>query len=79
MTNQDTHHVPLKVLNSMSFDPDRFNSPLKGIGKGDRVAVYLPVTIELVIAMLACARIGAIHSVVVSSPRNFRFLVKPLS
>ena len=36
----------------------------KGIGKGDRVAVYLPVTIELVISMLACARIGAIHSVV---------------
>ncbi|KAI2802060.1 hypothetical protein RDWZM_010454 [Blomia tropicalis] len=31
---------------------------------GDRVAIYLPVTIELVVAMLACARIGAIHTVV---------------
>jgi acetyl-CoA synthetase len=36
----------------------------KGIRKGDRVAVYLPMVPELPIAMLACARIGAIHSVV---------------
>nr|XP_027195364.1 acetyl-coenzyme A synthetase, cytoplasmic-like isoform X2 [Dermatophagoides pteronyssinus] len=35
-----------------------------GIGIGDRVAIYLPVTIELVVAMLACARIGAIHTIV---------------
>jgi len=36
----------------------------KGIKKGDRIAIYMPQTIELVIAMLAAARIGAIHSVV---------------
>jgi len=36
----------------------------KGIRKGDRVAIYLPMIPELPIAMLACARIGAIHSVV---------------
>jgi acetyl-CoA synthetase len=36
----------------------------KGIGRGDRVAIYLPMVPELPIAMLACARIGAIHSVV---------------
>jgi acetyl-CoA synthetase len=36
----------------------------KGIKKGDRVAIYLPMVPELPIAMLACARIGAIHSVV---------------
>lgn len=36
----------------------------KGVGKGDRVVIYMPLTIEGVIAMLACARIGAIHSVV---------------
>ncbi len=36
----------------------------KGISKGDRVVIYMPLTIEGVIAMLACARIGAIHSVV---------------
>jgi acetyl-CoA synthetase len=35
-----------------------------GIGKGDRVALYMPLIPELAIAMLACARIGAVHSVV---------------
>ena len=35
-----------------------------GVGKGDRVAIYLPLIPELAIAMLACARIGAVHSVV---------------
>jgi acetyl-CoA synthetase len=35
-----------------------------GIGKGDRVAVYLPVIPEAVVAMLAIARLGAVHSVV---------------
>ena len=35
-----------------------------GVGKGDRVAIYLPMIPEAVIAMLACARIGAPHSVV---------------
>lgn len=36
----------------------------KGIGKGDRVCIYLPMIPELAIALLACARIGAVHSVV---------------
>ena len=36
----------------------------KGVRKGDRVIIYLPMIIELPVAMLACARIGAIHSVV---------------
>ena len=35
-----------------------------GIGKGDRVVIYMPLSPEGAIAMLACARIGAIHSVV---------------
>jgi acetyl-CoA synthetase len=35
-----------------------------GIGKGDRVAIYMPMIPEATIAMLACARIGALHSVV---------------
>jgi acetyl-CoA synthetase len=35
-----------------------------GVGKGDRVAIYMPMIPEAVVAMLACARIGAIHSVV---------------
>jgi len=36
----------------------------QGIGKGDRVCIYLPMIPELAVAVLACARIGAIHSVV---------------
>ncbi len=35
-----------------------------GVKKGDRVAIYLPMVPELAIAMLACARIGAIHSII---------------
>ncbi len=44
----------------------RFAGALRGLGvaKGDRVAIYMPMVPELVIAMLACARIGATHSVV---------------
>ena len=36
----------------------------KGIGKGDRVVIYMPMVPEATVAMLACARLGAIHSVV---------------
>jgi len=36
----------------------------EGVGKGDRVIIYMPMVPEAAIAMLACARIGAIHSVV---------------
>lgn len=36
-----------------------------GIRKGDRVAIYMPMIPELVVAMLACARLGALHSIVV--------------
>jgi acetyl-CoA synthetase len=44
----------------------RFANALKarGIGRGDRVVIYLPLVPEAVVAMQACARIGAIHSVV---------------
>ncbi|CAH2985333.1 unnamed protein product [Chilo suppressalis] len=35
-----------------------------GVGKGDRVSIYMPMILETVVCMLACARIGAIHSVV---------------
>lgn len=38
---------------------------LAGIRKGDRVAIYMPMIPELVVAMLACARLGALHSIVV--------------
>jgi acetyl-CoA synthetase len=44
----------------------KFANVLKGlgIGKGDVVSIYMPMVPELVITMLACARIGAIHSVI---------------
>ena len=37
---------------------------LLGIGKGDRVIIYMPMIPQAVVAMLACARLGAVHSVV---------------
>ena len=44
----------------------RFAGVLRGLGvdKGDRVVIYMPMIPEAVIAMLACARLGAVHSVV---------------
>ena len=44
----------------------KFANVLKshGVGKGDTVALYLPMVPELAIAMLACARIGAVHSII---------------
>ena len=44
----------------------RFAGVLRGlgVGKGDRVVVYMPMVPEAVVAMLACARLGAVHSVV---------------
>ena len=43
-----------------------FANALKSLGiqKGDRVAIYMGMTPELAIALLACARIGAVHSVI---------------
>jgi acetyl-CoA synthetase len=45
---------------------NKFGNVLRGlgVGRGDRVAIYMPMVPEAVVAMLACARIGAIHSVV---------------
>jgi acetyl-CoA synthetase len=55
---------------------NRFAAALRelGVGHGDRVAIYLPMIPEAAIAMLACARIGAIHSVVFGgfSPESLR-------
>lgn len=50
----------------LAYEVNRFANVLKkhGIKKGDRVTIYLPMIPELAISMLACARIGAIHSIV---------------
>ncbi len=50
----------------LAIEVNRFSNILKnnGINKGDRVVIYLPMIPEAAFAMLACARVGAIHSVV---------------
>jgi len=50
----------------LSVEVNRFANVLKDLGvkKGDRVCIYMPMILEAVYAMLACTRIGAIHSVV---------------
>jgi len=50
------------------IEVNKFANALRSLGikKGDRVGIYLPMILELPIAMLACAKIGAIHSVVFS-------------
>jgi acetyl-CoA synthetase len=54
------------TYNELYLEVNRFANTLKhlGVRKGYRVAIYMPMIPELTIAMLACARIGAIHSVV---------------
>jgi acetyl-CoA synthetase len=62
----DDGAVKTYTYQQMFYEVNNFARVLKkfGIKKGDRVAIYLPMIPELPIAMLACARIGAIHSVV---------------
>jgi acetyl-CoA synthetase len=52
--------------NQLYAEVCRFSNVLKkrGVRKGDRVSIYMPMVPELAISMLACARIGAIHSIV---------------
>lgn len=50
---------------------------MHGVNKGDRVSIYMPMIMESAIAMLACARIGAVHSIVVSL-LDLRFAVDVL-
>ncbi|MFY9270339.1 MAG: acetate--CoA ligase [Candidatus Manganitrophaceae bacterium] len=55
LTYQDLHREVCKFANVLKGE---------GIVKGDRVAIYMPMIPELAIAMLACARIGATHSII---------------
>ena len=55
LTYQDVYRETCKFANGLKA---------LGVKKGDRVTIYLPMVPELAISMLACARIGAIHSVV---------------
>ena len=58
-----SRHVSYRELHEKTC---RFANALKGLGvkKGDVVTLYMPMIVETAVAMLACARIGAIHSVV---------------
>jgi hypothetical protein len=62
VTDTKQHHHLRELQDRVA----RFAGVLRdlGVGKGDRVIIYMPMVPEAAIAMLACARIGAIHSVV---------------
>ncbi len=62
----DEGRTKMYTYQSLYYKVCKFANVLKkhGVKKGDRVALYLPMIPELAIAMLACARIGAIHSVI---------------
>jgi len=55
ITYRELHEQVCRLANALKA---------RGIGKGDRVCIYMPMIPEAAVAMLACARIGAIHSVV---------------
>ncbi|MDX1754832.1 MAG: propionyl-CoA synthetase [Marinobacter sp.] len=61
-----THSQQTFTFDQLTRDVALFAGALdsQGIGKGDRVIIYMPMIPQAVIAMLACARLGAIHSVV---------------
>lgn len=62
----DAGHVETLSYQELYNRVCRFANGLKSLGviKGDRIIIYLPTSIEAIIAMQACARLGAIHSVV---------------
>ncbi len=62
----DTGEYRTFTYQQLAMEVNRFANVLRkhGIKKGDRVTIYLPMIPELAIAMLACARIGAIHMIV---------------
>jgi acetyl-CoA synthetase len=63
---EESKAVTYKELHA---DVNRFANALKerGVKKGDRVSIYMPMIPEAVVAMLACTRIGAVHSIVFSA------------
>lgn len=64
--NDPNEDVREFTYNELFIEVQKFANVLlnHGVRKGDRVAMYMPMIPELTIAMLACARIGAIHSVI---------------
>lgn len=64
--NHPDESTRILTYNGLHQQVCRFANVLKnqGVYKGDRVCIYMPMVPEVIIAMLACARIGAVHSVV---------------
>ena len=65
ITYRELHEEVCKFANALKA---------RGVKKGDRVSIYMPMITEVVVAMLACTRIGAVHSVVFGgfSPASLR-------
>ena len=65
ITYRELHEEVCKFANALKA---------RGVEKGDRVSIYMPMITEVVVAMLACTRIGAVHSVVFGgfSPASLR-------
>ena len=61
--DEESRHI---TYNELYIRVKKFSNVLTSLGvrKGDRVAIYMPMIPEVAIAMLACARIGAVHSVI---------------
>ncbi len=64
--NDPEDHYRVLTYKELHFKVCQFANVLKnnGVKKGDRICIYMPMVPELAIAVLACARLGAIHSVV---------------
>ena len=62
----ETNQSKVYTYYSLYKEINRFSGVLKNLGvtKGDRIIIYMPMVPEAIIAMLACVRIGAVHSVV---------------
>ena len=58
--------VRVLTYQQLHYEVCRFSNALraKGVKKGDRVAIYMPMIPELAIAMLSCARVGAVHNII---------------
>ena len=63
--DEPSHHLSV-TYRELHAQVCKFANVLKSLGvkKGDRVTIYLPMVVEAAVAMLACARLGAIHAVV---------------
>jgi len=67
--DDSTHPAQVLTYYELYRAVNKFANALKkmGVKRGDRVGIYLPMIPEVVVSMLACARIGAVHSVVFSA------------